>query len=398
MNRTAFLIAILLLVSLACRAQQIITTPTGLPTPSATITQAVQTPTARPTAPPTATRLPATRTPSLQSQTSPTAATSIKAAPFACAASPRTEQILGQTSAGQWLDWVEKLSGAEPVQINGEQTTIKTRYSPAMFEDGQPNALTYVLETIAQWYPAEQIEVMDYTVRDSEGNSYTWQNLILTLPGGQKADEVVILSAHLDSTSEDDPFVLAPGAEDNASGSAALLEAARLFTDVQFARTLRIIWFTGEEQGLLGSDRYVKRLENPNEVVGVLNLDMFGYDSDNDACFEMHVGELPQSDAIGQCFVQSIDAYDLPLQRYDYLTDLATDRSDHGSFWEAEIGAVEILENMGNEGLANGCPNGDMNENYHSDGDTVEKLNPQSGLWIVRAALATIAGMAEIQH
>ena len=50
-----------------------------------------------------------------------------------------------------------------------------------------------------------------------------------------------------------DPWHLAPGAEDNASGSAALLEAARLFNRYRFERTLQIIWFTGEEQGLLGS-------------------------------------------------------------------------------------------------------------------------------------------------
>jgi leucyl aminopeptidase len=126
---------------------------------------------------------------------------------------------------------------------------------------------------------------------------------------------------------------------------------------------------------------------------------MFGYDSDSDRCFEMHVGTLPASDRVGQCFVDTISAYNLDLPRFDYKTSAATDRSDHGPFWHRDIGAIEILENMFDDKLADqgqplACPNGDMDPNYHTEKDTADQINPESGIPIVRAAIATVASMA----
>jgi Zn-dependent M28 family amino/carboxypeptidase len=295
------------------------------------------------------------------------------------------------------------LSGARPVTIAGEETHITSRYSPSMF-DGSPNAraFEFVLEQVQGWYPEQQIEEMPYTVTSREtGETFTWKNLILTLPGTDYPEEVVILSAHLDSISRENPEEYAPGAEDNGSGSAALLEAARLMQGMRFERTVQIIWFTGEEQGLIGSTRFVRALKDPSVILGVINLDMFGYDSNDDRCFELHVGTLPQSDAVGQCFVESIEAYQTGLPRYDYLTHRATDRSDHGSFWARDIGAIEILENMmppGPEDQDNpiACQNTDANPHYHTDQDTVEKINPETGIRIVRTALAALMGMAGV--
>ena len=313
---------------------------------------------------------------------------------FCGASSPLTAQILAATREDDWLGWVKQLSGAEPVTIEGQQVTLSTRYTPAMFdEDNGPNALDFVRETVLDWYPAGQVKVQPFTIEGPNNLTIEAENLILTLPGTARPDEVVILSAHLDSISGD-PEKNAPGAEDNASGSAALLEAARLFSDYQFERTIRIIWFTGEELGLLGSRAYVDELENPDEILGVVNLDMFGYDSDGDRCFEMHVGHLPESDRVGSCFVQSIETYDLNLPRYDYLTAGAVSGSDHGSFWDEGVGAIEILENMFDNDLPNGCSNSDHNPGYHSPKDTYARLNPTSAIHIVRAALATVADMA----
>ncbi len=314
-----------------------------------------------------------------------------------CAFHPLTAQLLKETDPEAWIGWVEKLSGAEPVIVNGKLSRITSRYSPAMFS-GQPNAqaFEFVRQTVSEWYPSDQVTVMPYLGQDSEGHSSTWYNLSLTLPGTEYPDEYVILSAHLDSISSKNPAELAPGASDNGSGSAALLEAARLLRAYQFKRTIVIVWFTGEEQGLLGSQAFVKTFDYPQNIIGVVNLDMFGFDSDNDACFEIHAGTLSASETVGQCFVQSIKSYDLLLSRYDYLRENAIERSDHNSFWEVGIGAIEILENLLDQDLPQGCPNQDSNSSYHTSEDTVEKLNPVTGIAIVRAALATIAGMAEL--
>ncbi|MBE0697328.1 MAG: M20/M25/M40 family metallo-hydrolase, partial [Anaerolineaceae bacterium] len=137
--------------------------------------------------------------------------------------------------------------------VGGNPVTLTTRNSYALFT-GANYAFQYLRETLETWYPAGQIEEDPYMVGASQ-----WKNLILTIPGTQNPAEVVILSAHYDSRSGNllsatDP---APGADDNGSGSAALLEAARILHGQTFPRTIRLIWFTGEEQGLYGSSAYV---------------------------------------------------------------------------------------------------------------------------------------------
>lgn len=310
-----------------------------------------------------------------------------------CSYNPITAQLLEGATQEQWIEWVSMLSGAEPVTIDGKETRIETRYSPALFNaQANARAFDWLLDTVSQWYPAEQIEVQPFQV-EFEDQRLTWKNLIITLPGQTHPDEIVVLSAHLDSTSSQ-PYRLAPGAEDNASGSATLLEAARLFRTARFERTLKIVWFTGEEQGLWGSEAFVEEaLANRQQITGVVNLDMFGYDSDDDRCFELHVGELPESRVISDCFQTTIASYQ-PALKVDILITEAIDRSDHGSFWEAGIGAVEVLENLFDNKQPTGCSNRDPSPNYHTDQDIVSNLNPASAYAIARISLATTIGLA----
>ncbi len=79
-------------------------------------------------------------------------------------------------------------------------------------------------------------------------------NVVAEIPGGSKADEVVMLGAHLDSTAA------SLGATDNAAGCAVMMEAVRILEELNLplARTVRIALWGGEEQGLLGSKAYVK--------------------------------------------------------------------------------------------------------------------------------------------
>lgn len=98
-------------------------------------------------------------------------------------------------------------------------------------------------------------------------------SLRVILPGTTRANEVVIMGGHLDSISFNGN---APGADDNASGSANLLEALRvLLGQKQSARTIEIFWYAGEESGLLGSAEIAAEYKRLNKkVVGVLQLDM----------------------------------------------------------------------------------------------------------------------------
>lgn len=104
--------------------------------------------------------------------------------------------------------------------------------------------------------------------------------IFTVIPGtGSLKNELVIVEAHLDSRCEDvcDSLCLAEGADDNGSGSALLMEMARVLSKVQLNRTLAIIWITGEEQGLGGSRSFAAFCKANNLVLkAVFNNDIVG--------------------------------------------------------------------------------------------------------------------------
>lgn len=106
----------------------------------------------------------------------------------------------------------------------------------------------------------------------------TRQNVVGIKFGSVHPEEIVILGAHLDATSQS-PQTLAPGAEDNATGSAAVTELARLLASIETERTIHFVLFGGEEQGLYGSSAYASKAASEGwNVVAVLTFDMVGYD------------------------------------------------------------------------------------------------------------------------
>jgi leucyl aminopeptidase len=344
-----------------------------------------------------------------------------------CPSSPTVQEILSGVTQDAVTQWIRNFSGEDFVPIGVSEKQILTRYSYQLF-NMNVNALAYPylgeqLESFgyepgtyltdhsyssSKIFESKEKVIRDWIAMGGEGllsldqniafpdQNYTWKNKIVTIPGhGPNADEIVLMTAHLDSTSEyEHRDTLAPGAEDNASGVAALMEAARLFRFYRFDRTIKIIFFTGEEQGLLGSFAYVD--DHPTEmanIVGVVNLDMFGYDNDNDRCFELHVGTLAASNMVGTCFTEVIDNYGLNLT-YDYLTSGATGASDHAPFWYADVGAVEVLENYSNQYLPNGCVGQDRNPNYHTINDKIAYMNLPVTHSIAQAGIGTAASLA----
>ncbi len=139
---------------------------------------------------------------------------------FWCGYNPEHAAMLAGVTEETWSSWISRISGEEEVVISGQPVTITTRYSYSLFNGTSP-AFTYLRETVEDLgYLPAQIEEDPYIF-----NSQEWKNLILTIPGTSNPNEIVILSAHYNSISSS---AVAPGADDNGSGSAALLEAARI--------------------------------------------------------------------------------------------------------------------------------------------------------------------------
>ncbi|MBC7262089.1 MAG: Zn-dependent exopeptidase M28 [Chloroflexi bacterium] len=218
-------------------------------------------------------------------------------------------------------------------------------------------------------------------------NSTVMTNVVAELPGlGPASDHIYILCAHYDSTSND-PYRIAPGADDNASGSAAVLEAARVLSRYSFSHTLRFIHFAGEEQGLLGSAYYAAQATQRGDViVGVINLDMIAYESvpPNDHIVEIHAGTNPASIALADVFINQITKYGLLLHP-EKITNGATGRSDHASFWNHGYPAILGIEDFQ-----------DFNPYYHSTNDTLSRLQTQLMVEFTKACVATLAELASV--
>lgn len=123
-------------------------------------------------------------------------------------------------------------------------------------------------------YPV-QVELIDH-------RSTRQKSIHLTIPGKTRPQEILVLGAHFDSVTQRWGESLAPGADDNASGSANLLETLRiLLTQPQPERSIEFFWYAGEEYGLLGSAEIAAQYKaQKKDVVAVLQLDMTLYPGD----------------------------------------------------------------------------------------------------------------------
>ena len=296
----------------------------------------------------------------------------------------------------RYIRWIREISGDVEVTIEGAPTRIMTRYSYAMF-GGKENAkgFEYMLERIRQWIPAENIAIEPFQYVDGMGAN-TWQNIVLTFPGKSIPDEQVILSAHYDSVVVfmGDSFEAAPGANDNGTGVASLFELLPLLPKMQFERTLKIIFFSGEENFQEGAAGYVRQHKDDN-IIGVINLDMYGTDRDGDRCFEMYVGKLDGSLGLANLIIDVIDRYDLNLT-YDVLTTNAYDKADHRPFWESGIPAVTLMENFLTDSTlwGGGCVGIDRTDCWHLPCDTYEKINVDYAFDVGLAGIFTALELA----
>jgi hypothetical protein len=126
--------------------------------------------------------------------------------------------------------------------------------------------------------PGATVEDHTYSFK---GQSYA--NIVVSFVGASKPDEHVFIGAHYDSNSNDP--TQAPGADDNATGAAAMLELARALGGCQPARSVRVLFFSNEEQGIIGSSAYVKHIKSsvaPSDLVGFINVDMIGFGPANE--------------------------------------------------------------------------------------------------------------------
>ncbi|MBN2586605.1 MAG: M28 family peptidase [Candidatus Fermentibacteraceae bacterium] len=214
-------------------------------------------------------------------------------------------------------------------------------------------------------------------------SSYDCQNVIAELPGVTDSTKIWIICGHLDSTSGSAPSV-APGADDNASGSSAVIEAARLLSGYEFNYTIRFICFGGEEQGLWGSDYYAGQASSAgDDIIGVVNLDMVLYAPPGDDI--LWVPYNTPSHDLALAMEAICDTY-VPALTVDIEYSPGTTYSDHASFWSEGYAAVLGIEQEVYS-----------NPYYHQTTDLLANYTQYFpfGTNCIKGAIATIAYLAE---
>lgn len=236
----------------------------------------------------------------------------------------------------------------------------------------------------AAGYVEDQFLALGYRVAPQD---YTWlgrtfRNLVVELPGAGSAQELIIVGAHYDTVSG------TPGADDNASGVAGLLELARLCRELRPERTVRFVAFTLEEPPAFftpyqGSRVYARSLRQRRErVVGMVALEMLGYysdepDSQRFPFFPMRwfyptvgnfigvVGNLRSRALVARVRQAMRRGSDLPVESLSIqpvVPGLAL--SDHASFWLHGYPAVMVTDTAFFR-----------NRHYHTASDRPETLD-----------------------
>lgn len=230
-----------------------------------------------------------------------------------------------------------------------------------------------------------------------------FSNVEAELPGTEP-DSFVIISAHFDSTAVNvDGFEPAPGADDDASGMAAVLAAAEVAVKLRreagpFKRSLRFVLFNAEEGLILGSAEYARKQRKNNvKIAGVFQMDMIGFHGGQPSIFEIHAGY--SNDAVTErCSLKlaaritemaslvSPSLKNPQIYPRNYGRDPAQGNSDHTPFQERGYAACMISEDY-NTDPGDPDPDPQINPDYHQSTD--KEIDCGYAAEIARAVIAT---------
>ena len=193
----------------------------------------------------------------------------------------------------------------------------------------------------ASQYIYDEFHAMGLAV---EYHNWTYQqfsdrNVVATLPGADPSSNATfIISAHHDTVS------VSPGADDDASGVAAVLATAKILSQYTFQYTIRFITFSGEEKGLDGSYLYARdAYQREDNIVAVINLDTIGFANTTEGGRTLLFFYTERSKWIGD-FAQTVS------RLYKNQTNMSVDlwlgssKSDQQSFVEYGFDAILMLE------------------------------------------------------
>ena len=333
--------------------------------------------------------------------------TAPSARPAATRAAAAVEDLIAQVDADLVRGHVNSLALIDTA-LGSVPGNLRTRYALRAETFG---ATAYIRDQLAASLGEEAVRLQDFTLEAgdlrsqvsdlTEDDDLTMYNVIGELPGTDPEAGYYIVCAHYDAIGVRTPGSwdwrtdAAPGADDNATGVAIVLESARALSQLHFPWSIRFILWSGEELGTLGSRYYATQaLDRDDRILGVYNLDMVGY---NDLRPRMELVTNPASRWLVDLMLQTNELYGIGLQ-LDVLEDPYATLSDHGPFWARGYDAILGIENyLPNDTTAAGIAAGHYRPYtaYHSTADVPDSLNWELLARITRLTVATLAQFAE---
>jgi len=266
----------------------------------------------------------------------------------------------------------------------------------------QINALERTVDYISSELSSYGYDVSFQTYR-FQGNTY--KNVSVEIRGEKTPEKILIIGAHYDTVTG------TPGADDNASGIAVLLELARLLRNQSFDKSVRFVAFTLEEPPLfrskfMGSHVYAQSLNKKGEdIEGMICLEMVGYFTDKPESqlfplsffkwmypttgnFILFVSNLQSKGFLNRVRHAFQKGTDLPAESISTLSIVpGTDFSDHSSFWKFGYNALMVTDTSFYR-----------NAHYHGPGDVSETLDYIRMSEVViglKSAIEALAGLTD---
>lgn len=234
-----------------------------------------------------------------------------------------------------------------------------------------------------------QVSTQTFTIG---GTATQVENVIARRTGSLYPDEWVIVGGHYDSRQQNinDPSQ-SPGAEDNASGCAGVVEAARVFSQFPPQRTMIFVCFAGEEQGLYGGNAYAQTLQTSGDLAKVdlaVIMDMIGYSGDADLDVL-----LETSSALSTVFTPFSAAAATYAPELRVLTDTSACCSDHMPFINRGVPSLLTIEN---DYSYNATTRPEGYQHYHKTTDIPANITraQQMGGGILKMNIAVLADVA----
>jgi hypothetical protein len=236
-------------------------------------------------------------------------------------------------------------------------------------------AAEYIVSELKRY--GYDVSLQPYVYR---GNTY--RNISVEIRGRGNTDNILVVGAHYDTVTG------TPGADDNASGIAGLLELSRLLNGKPLKKTVRFVAFALEEPPIfrskfMGSYVYAKQLKEKGEYIeGMICLEMIGFFSDEPQSqffplpffrwfypergnFITLVSNIQSRDFLNLVKTSFRKGTDLPVESLSTFSIVpGIDFSDHRSFWKFGYDALMVTDTAFYR-----------NPNYHGTGDTIETLD-----------------------